>query len=126
MNLQKLRESKEASLEYSYLSEVAKRLDKILGSRPTKDEIIAMMNVITLYSFQFNDGFVINDDREHIIGFSDAAAIAACFCKEPGKDSLWWKVEYPAYDKESEEYQAVSDRLLAKLIQSPIVRATTK
>lgn len=126
MNLQKLYDCKEASLEYSYLSEVAKRLKKILGSRLTKDEVIAMMDVITLYSFQFNDGFVINDDRDHIIGRSDAAAIAACFSKEPGTSVLWWKVEYPASDKESEEYQAVSDRLLAKIMRDPHVRAATK
>jgi hypothetical protein len=126
MNLQKLRDSKEASLEYTYLSEVAKRLSKILGEWLTADEVIAMMDVITLYSFQFNDGFVINDIQDEMIGRSDAAAIAACFSKDQGKNSLWWKAEYSAHDKESEEYQVVSGRILAEITRAPIIRSTTK
>jgi len=128
MNIQKLHKSEGSGREFHYLGEVVKRLEKILGPRLAHDEIIALMDIITLYSFQFADGFVLNNDADvtSTIGISSAAAVAACFSQDPHKDWQWWKAEYSAYDRGNEKFQRCYDAILAKIVRYPAMHSTSR
>jgi hypothetical protein len=128
MRLRKLKSKGWQGDELRYLEEVWRRLTAIFRRYLTHAEAIALMQVITLYHFRFADGFVLNDALvdERMLGFSNAAVIAATFCKDPDQDWTWWKAEYPAYDKASDTYQETYYRILATIVSYPAVRETSR
>ena len=119
MNLQKLLDASGGpSPEYEYEKEIAERLEAVLGSWLSLPECFALMATIAYRSFRFDDGFIISDyhDPNRIIGLADAAAIASSFRQEPEQDWYWFKVGFPAYDQESEEFESTRKDLLAKIL----------
>jgi hypothetical protein len=125
MNLQKLLDACGGpGKDFDYLKEIAVRLEKVLGSWLTLPECIALMNILAYYSFKYDDGFMISDERDpnKIVGLSDAAAIVACFCREPDRDWYQFKVEYPAYNKENKEYEILFNEMLSRILQDPAIR----
>ena len=119
MNLQKLLDANGGpGTDFDYEKEIAERLEAVLGSWLSLPECFALMDILAYGSFRFDDGFVISDayDLNKIIGNVEAAAIVACFREEPEQDWLWFKVHFPAYDQESEEFQATRKNVLAKIL----------
>jgi hypothetical protein len=112
------------SAELDYATEVVRRLVGIFGSHLTFDQSIALIHVLQLYSFIYDDGFIINDYRGNaeLIGPSEAASIVSAFWEEPEKDWEWWRQASWSYDKSTPTYQALFDAIVAKICATPGVR----
>lgn len=125
MNLGKIRDLARRDPEALYLKEAAKRLEKILGSWLNYEESMTLMDIVQLYTLEFKDGFIVNDDSDphKIIGIPQAAELAGCFTKDPDQEWDWWKAKYPSHDKTTEQYLNTCGRLLLKILRHPSVRA---
>jgi hypothetical protein len=82
------------------------------------------MHILTLYSFQYDDGFIINDELGDIelIGLAEAASIVACFWDDPQQDWEWFRIQYWDIDKSTDEYQQVFNQMLQQLIGDPKIK----
>ena len=100
-----------------YIREVAQRLKFIFGDWLTDEESIALMDIIHWNSFEFPDGFILNDESDinKEIWLADAGEIIAAFCRDPSKDWSWFKSAYPGHDKEDEAYLSLHRSMINKL-----------
>ena len=90
-------------------------------------EAVALIHLSLHYSFEFDDGFIINaDDDMKMLGRSEAALIASVFCQKPNKDWKWWKAEFDSADLQGKDYEAVFDRVLLRFFKSRRIRAVRK
>lgn len=110
--------------EFDYEREVCIRLQLSLGDWLSVEECFALMLVLTEKSFQYDDGFVINDETDTVrsIWVADAAAIAASFCDEPQLKWEWFKSKYPEKDLRDGEFARAVDEITARLLSDPSVR----
>lgn len=140
MNLEKLRPATgtdKNDLKIEYAEEVVRRLSRAIGERLTEEEAIALMWILQFRTWEYQDGFVINDlvEDSRSFGLVKAAAVAACFCSEvteerrrfkdknPDLDDIdYFKIEFPAYDQESDQYQKTMERLERKISADPTFR----
>lgn len=74
-----------------------------------------------MHSIRLPDGFVINDqtDINRDIWRADAALIASALCSTPDKDYIWWKGEFPSFDKCARSYIDLKERMLVTIQASP-------
>ena len=110
--------------EFRYSREVVRRIERWLGRQPDLSQSIALMHILTLYSFEYDDGFVINDERGiiELIGLAEAASIVATFWDDPKQDWEWFRMAYWDVDKSKPEYQDVFNSTLGQILQDPTVR----
>ena len=114
--------------ELDYLKQVARRLKKMLPRQLDDVQKVALMDIISLYTFEFEDGFVINSisDPARTIGREKAAALVSCL-GEPDDERgwQWWKMELASADKESSHYGSIHSKLLGDLVKYPHVRSVS-
>lgn len=110
--------------EFDYPKEVVARLVRVLSDQLTLVQSIALMDILTSYTFLYDDGFIINNKRDliQIIGFADAAAIVATFWDDPERDWEWFKAEHLVFDRKIPEYAGILNQLLTAILQEPTVR----
>lgn len=72
--------------EALYVIEVAERLEPLLGSRLSAEECEVLTFLLSIFSFRFPDGFIINDscstDLFRTLGWSMAAVVASCLSED--------------------------------------------
>jgi hypothetical protein len=127
MNETKLREACGSDERaYRYLSEAARRLEAIIGTKLGEKDCIALIHLVTERTLEFADGFVINKLSEYdtILSYSDAAAIAASIHDAEGRNWEWFRAEFQIADTESEVYEARFRRLLKRVDESSGVTVT--
>lgn len=113
--------------EFDHDREVVTRLEDALGSQLDLNQSLMLIQILTSYTFVYDDGFIINDDGDliRIIGYSDAAAIVAAFWDEPAYDWEWFKAEYFSdylWSVEATELKKIKEELLASILQNPAVK----
>jgi hypothetical protein len=128
MNIEKLHYSAGGpSSMFDYQREVVTRLEDALGSELDLNQSLMLMEILTSCTFVYDDGFIINDERDLIrgIGYSDAAAIVATFWDEPEYDFQWFKAEYfsdYSFSVGKAELRRIRDELLAAILHNPTVQ----
>lgn len=118
MNIQKIIHSLgQNAPELNYVKEVAQRLGDILGDNLSYIETIALIDLISLNSIRFRDGFIVNDDSELVktLGYALASIIGSVLCIHPDEEPYWWKDERLNFDSCSKEYEEVYKKLLEKI-----------
>jgi hypothetical protein len=106
--------------------EVVARLEDALGSELDLNQSLMLIQILTSYTFVYDDGFIINDEGDLIrgIGYSDAAAIVAAFWDEPAYDWEWFKAKYFSdylFSIDAAELNRIRDELLAAILKNPAV-----
>ena len=100
-----------------YIREVADRLRHVFGDWLNDDESFALMSLIHWNTFEFPDGFILNDpsDINKEIWLADASEIIAAFCPDASKDPAWFKSVYPAHGRDDEAFLSLRGRMLVEL-----------
>jgi len=108
--------------EYDYLCEVARRLEPIVGNQLTLAEAIALIDTLSISTFECPDGFVISSMKmQETIGIREAIAIAASLmaAAEGVQDTL--TDNYYVVQRRV-ELAASGAHITAKLHSSPMLR----
>ena len=105
------------------LERVANFLYSVFGDRISHAEMIALMHILTLFTIELRDGTIINDLAEINKGMwlIDAALVASAMCDEPDREPIWWKSEFPTFDKNNVAYENLVSKLLEEIKASPEV-----
>lgn len=109
--------------QYFYLEEVIRRIENILEGKFGLQNIIAIMNIISEYSVIFNDGFIINEDKDidRQIWRADSALILASILDDDFYNDKELKYMYVEYDKESSEYQRTLKNMISRIKNAKII-----
>jgi len=79
--------------ERAYLTEVVTRLCRIVGDSLDELHTVALMDTLVRQTYEFADGFVLNDETKlsRVLGYEEASVIGACLSAPPGREPAYWK-----------------------------------
>jgi hypothetical protein len=67
VNYQKLKDAcGDDEADFAYSSEVVRRLQRVLGDQLSMTESVALMEILRVFTFRYQDGFIINDIHDSV------------------------------------------------------------
>ena len=107
--------------ESSFLVEIPERLENVLGSPLSEAECVALMRILSIYTFTWDDGFsTISTERRLFIGLLSAAWIASAFADDKYFDGEW--LYQMTLDGPFMKYDELIEPLLKRTLASGGVR----
>ena len=118
----KIRDSNQFNTnEAEFLVEIAERLDRVIGSPLPEAECVALMRVLSIYDFSWDDGFsTVSAERGELVGTLGAAWIASAFTEDINTDGDW--LYQMIIDGNCMQYDHLIEPLIKRILSASDIR----